>query len=222
MRGRLAVALLLAAVACGAGTVDHHELDELRARAAAHGRAVDDVSASAARLSSAWADVVGAYQAARVDYEAARATFESATRTADNASETFKKAAATWERARLTWELYQRLVVVAAAIDAANFGASRSGAASRQFSCERVSTAEFRRMLEAAGQSLVGMDIDHIVPRSLGGADHPSNYQVLPSSLNRSLGNAWGPEKCRLAGARCADAVAVSRSCGEFRGVLPF
>jgi len=42
--------------------------------------------------------------------------------------------------------------------------------------------------LRAEGISLDGLDVDHVWPWALGGADHPLNYQLLDSSLNRSLG----------------------------------
>lgn len=51
-----------------------------------------------------------------------------------------------------------------------------------------VSTRAFRARLRDEGVSLEGQDIDHVWPKALGGADHPLNYQVLDSSLNRSLG----------------------------------
>ena len=42
--------------------------------------------------------------------------------------------------------------------------------------------------MRAEGTSLDGLDVDHVWPRALGGADHWLNYQLLDSSLNRSLG----------------------------------
>jgi hypothetical protein len=118
----------------------------------------------------------------------------------------------------------QVLVVVAASIDAGNVDAfrahqlevSRSGDGT--VSCDKVSTAQYRAVLTSAGYNLAGMDVDHIVPRSLGGADNPANYQLLPSSVNRSLGAAWDRSKCEMVGPQCAKAVAVSRACGWFRG----
>lgn len=55
--------------------------------------------------------------------------------------------------------------------------------------CEgHMSTAAYRRQLCAEGVPLAGRDIDHVFPRALGGADTIDNYQLLPSSVNRSLG----------------------------------
>ena len=82
-----------------------------------------------------------------------------------------------------------------------------------------MTTAVYRRQLVRQGINLLGMDIDHIVPRSLGGADHPMNYQVLDTSTNRSLGATWNANKCLMAGqARCSEALAVSRHCGSYAG----
>ena len=43
-------------------------------------------------------------------------------------------------------------------------------------------------------------DIDHILPRSVGGQDHPFNYFVLPKRLNGSLNGWWTPQKQVLLG----------------------
>lgn len=53
----------------------------------------------------------------------------------------------------------------------------------------RMSTAAYRKMLRKKGIDLDGLDADHGLPKSLGGADHPLNYRMIDSSLNRSLGN---------------------------------
>jgi hypothetical protein len=83
-----------------------------------------------------------------------------------------------------------------------------------------MSTAAYRALLTARGIDLTGKDIDHIVPRSLGGADNPGNYQVLSASENRSLGATWNEAKCTSVGeARCARAVATSHECGTLRGI---
>lgn len=50
-------------------------------------------------------------------------------------------------------------------------------------------TSEYRRELRARGVDLTDRDVDHVLPHSLGGANHPANYQVLSSHTNRSLGN---------------------------------
>lgn len=70
------------------------------------------------------------------------------------------------------------------------------------------------------GVDLAGKDIDHIVPRSLGGADNPGNYRIISAHENRSLGATWNEEKCLAVGeTRCARAVATSHECGSLRGI---
>ena len=82
-----------------------------------------------------------------------------------------------------------------------------------------MSTAAYRALLTGQGVNLAGVDVDHIVPRSLGGADNPANYQLLPSSINRSLGATWNEDKCLGVGTeRCARAITASRECGTLRG----
>ena len=62
--------------------------------------------------------------------------------------------------------------------------------ASSHVVCKGVTgVREFRERLKAQGIDLTGKDIDHVFPRSWGGVDHPWNYEVMSSSLNRSLGN---------------------------------
>ena len=41
-----------------------------------------------------------------------------------------------------------------------------------------------------AGLTLAGCDIDHILPATIGGQDHPYNYFILPKPLNGSF-NCW-------------------------------
>jgi hypothetical protein len=53
----------------------------------------------------------------------------------------------------------------------------------------KMTTAQFRRQARAQGYDLTGLDVDHAFPRSRGGVDHPWNYQLMESSLNRGLGN---------------------------------
>jgi hypothetical protein len=187
-------------------------------------RDIDSAQDAVQKLGSRWADVSAAYARSAADFQTAGALLEDAKTRAAESANTFEDAAAQFQAATRRWRFYQALVVVAAQIDASRLDAFRrvglSEGQTAAASCERVSTADMRRILIAAGVNLVGMDIDHIVPRSLGGADHPSNYQVLDSSLNRSLGATWNREKCEMAGSQCADAVAVSRTCGWYRGPI--
>jgi hypothetical protein len=106
-------------------------------------------------------------------------------------------------------------------MDAARYDAARDG---REFrgdpSCAGgMSRHAYRARLTGQGVSLEGQDTGHIVPQSLGGADHPDNYVPMSASQNRSLGNTFSRSICMSYGAqRCARAVAISRKCGTLRG----
>lgn len=159
---------------------------------------------------------------ARRLYLAAKKHREEIARVSGATNEVLLEVIKEYEEAELRWVWYQKLVEIAAAVDAQNLEKFRSMTGSshvKSIDCGAgMSTSAFRRLLISQGQNLVGMDVDHIVPRSLGGADHPANYQLLPSSVNRSIGNQWDAEKCAATGGRCAGAVAISRRCGEFQG----
>jgi hypothetical protein len=51
-----------------------------------------------------------------------------------------------------------------------------------------MSTAQYRQQLRQDGVDLDGMDIDHLWPHARQGANHPWNYNPLPSAINRSMG----------------------------------
>ena len=44
-------------------------------------------------------------------------------------------------------------------------------------------------------------DIDHILPRSVGGIDHPYNYYILPKTLNKKWSGWWTAHKLTYMGA---------------------
>lgn len=209
----LASLLLVAATACGAGHAERADVDALRRDMAQHDVELAEVERTAAQLSAEWRAVAFGLGRARDSYARARGQFELAEQRYGTARETYAAAAAEWDRARILWDFYRSLVFVAAQVDAA----AMNGAAV----CQSTSTQSFRRQLESRGENLAGKDIDHIVPRSLGGADNPSNYQVLSSSVNRSQGAWWGFDKCLSVGTMvCAAAVAVSMKCGGY-SMLP-
>lgn len=55
--------------------------------------------------------------------------------------------------------------------------------------------------------SLDDCDIDHILPRSVGGIDHPYNYYILPKKLNKRWSGWWTAHKLTYMGAantKCA------------------
>jgi hypothetical protein len=68
-----------------------------------------------------------------------------------------------------------------------------------------MTTARVRKWLEDNGGfppkytnaklSLADFDIDHILPKSVGGQDHPFNFVLLPKKLNSSLSGWWTAEK---------------------------
>lgn len=100
--------------------------------------------------------------------------YDAATAAGQATSVRFKTAIADFQRAE---RRYRLILLLVAAV-----------AASGHLCASTVSTRTFRAQLRADGINLDGKDIDHIWPRSLGGVDHPLNYQVLDSHLNRSLG----------------------------------
>lgn len=71
------------------------------------------------------------------------------------------------------------------------------GALMEQFqSYGEMTTRQYRQELATNGVDLSGKDIDHILPRSGGGVDHPWNYQAVEASLNRSWQDGHLFEKC--------------------------
>lgn len=219
-----AVLALILAGACDRGPDDEPRLTKLENNLERHSNRVDQTSYQARRLAAEW-------EAVRLEHEDAAAASISAherlQQTAElytTASSQFATAARVAEQADARWRIYKQLILIAAAIDSANLDAARAATArapNTSIDCDNgMSTAAYRALLAAQGVSTAGMDVDHIVPQSLGGADHPDNYQLLPSSTNRSLGNMWNEQKCFSVGAdRCARAIASSRRCGSLTGL---
>lgn len=58
-----------------------------------------------------------------------------------------------------------------------------------------ASTRQVRHWLCEEGLDLQEYEIDHIVPRSVGGVDHPHNYAVVPRHLNRQWAGNWHAAK---------------------------
>ncbi len=118
-------------------------------------------------------------------------------------TELHARAAQELEIARLAWRDAERLNTASAATlrqaerDAADAirnyrlatAALLAMASGRAVCASTETTAQIRARLRGEGFDLSGLDVDHMFPRSLGGVDHPLNYQLLESSLNRSLGN---------------------------------
>ena len=219
----ITIAVTAVTVSCKSSPNDDARLVKLENQLESHGSGVTEVEGRAVRVSAAWEDVRVRYERAAASSAAAREQFDQAANLYATGSAELRKAAQVAERADARWRLYQKLIVIAAAIDAANLDQARAGTqdSSDSIDCEDgMSTAAYRSVLAAQGKLLAGVDVDHIVPKSLGGADHPANYQLLPSATNRSLGNVWNEEKCLAAGEdACARAVATSRTCGKLTGM---
>jgi hypothetical protein len=217
---RALVLLVALSFSCRGARLDR-QIEELRLLQEGHDANLADSERAVLALSTEWQDIVALYRIAQQEALNAKSSPDVAAGIFGANAEKFREAEASWAVAEERWKWVRALVVVAAQIDAANLDIARGARPSDLASCERVSTAAHRRHLLAAGQDVEGMDVDHIVPKSLGGADHPLNYQLLDSSVNRSIGNEWGISKCISVGVmRCAGAVLVSRRCGSFTGPL--
>ena len=118
--------------------------------------------------------VVTVWRASEQDFRQATDAYEAATAAGPAVNAQFQAAIADFQHAE---RRYRLTVLLVAAV-----------AASGHLCATTVSTRNLRAQLRADGVDLGGKDIDHIWPRSLGGIDHPLNYQVLDSHLNRSLG----------------------------------
>ena len=223
----LSFLLCLSLVACSSNQGLHNEIGDLRRSMDAHGEYLDEVEAAAGALGESWDDVVATYRSAGRNWEEATAARREAREHSDEASVEWRAAEQEYEQAQVEWALARDLVILAAAIDAGNLERFRARGLRNVRtedlrSCSRVSTSSYRSRLRTEGRALGGLDVDHIVPRSLGGADHPLNYQLLPSSVNRSLGASWGFGKCLGVGlARCAGAIVTSIHCGSYQGGIP-
>lgn len=197
-------------------------IEQLELEQAITSRAVHALAKRVADLGQEWDGVVQEYERAAAAHQAAQRTWREAERLYLQASAQFLEAARVAKRAAEEWRLAQALIVVAAAADAARLDRARAGRDLKleELSCEQsMSTRAYRLLLDPLGTELVGQDICHIVPVSLGGANHPDNYIPCDASFNRSLGNTWNRGVCLDYGeARCRRAIAVSRRCGTYRG----
>ncbi len=130
--------------------------------------------------------LLAAARLAAQEATAATESFARAERDFEHASRHFDRAAGTWRAAEASYASAAqrfRLASIVAVVVAGHALASPRGGL-----CQTVSTSTYRRRLAREGVDLSGLDVDHLWPRSRGGADHPWNYQLLESSVNRSLG----------------------------------
>ncbi len=215
MRGLTIIALAIVVTGC----VHHGDrLGKVERDVATFEIDLEASERAAAALGLEWDAVTASYHQAAEEFAHASAVLDELAATHDRTSATYAAATRDFEIARANWKTYEEIVVAASLADAAARDARAQGLAD-DTDCSPTSTAKYRRRLRADGVSLDGVDVDHIVPRSLGGADHPSNYQLIDASLNRSLGNTWNRDKCMMAGrAGCLAAIAISIKCGTFAG----
>jgi hypothetical protein len=146
------------------GQKDDATIEELTTRIRAFERTVDDL-------------VLLHHQAEQAFTEATR-NYEAAKQRAGLSAEAFAEASEEYEIAARNWRLVTIAILAAATWDYAG-----------HLCGTRMTTAQYRRMLRRDGIDLEGLDADHGLPRSRGGADHPLNFEMIDSSLNRSLGN---------------------------------
>ncbi len=160
-------------------------------------RAIDEAEGRVDALLEATSEIVSLYREATDSFRVAEALLEDTSSVAESASARFRQASDDYELARTQWQRVTLILMAAAA----------STAVGKSVCGNPMSTARYRRRLESVGIDLAGKDIDHIFPKALGGPDHPWNYQVLESSVNRSLGADFGVAKCWNAGPKCVLAV---------------
>lgn len=219
----LALAAATLVAGCSREPDNEQRLARVEAATRQHQDDVEAVAAQATRLGQRWSDIAHDFQLAAANYQKSQTQLAQATQIYAASSSELAAASEVAARAATKWRLFQKLVVIAATVDAANLDSARSAAAqgtSRVDCGENLTTAAYRALLVSQGVDLAGKDIDHIVPRSLGGADNPGNYRVISAHENRSLGATWNEEKCLAVGeSRCARAVATSHECGSLRGI---
>lgn len=159
-----------AAFAARLASARTNEADQTARTRDLHRRA-DDLTQEVARLSVDLA-------AAEAAYRRAGGAFGAAADGHERAMDLGRQALADLHETEARYRQVASVVVAAAMADVAGWQL-----------CEgAMSTQRYRATLRARGVSVEGRDIDHILPHSLGGANHPLNYQPLESSLNRSLG----------------------------------
>lgn len=168
-------AALLAAACAAPQAHTETQLAALEARYAEDAARIDGVAIDLDRLTVTQRQVLATYAAAKQTWGAASTLSREAASQSDAARRTFDQAAADYAEAERNF----RLAAIAMATIAAG-----------SIICQdTLTTRQYRAQLKREGIDLQGKDIDHLFPESLGGIDHPLNYQVLDASLNRSLGN---------------------------------
>ena len=181
---RAIVVVSAALVACDRSSSDEDTvkqaaaaLDQIAAGEAADRAHLVTLRASAAELAREVHQVAQAWWTIAAEFDAATEAYERARAIADEARAGFVEAQTRYQQAADRFRMAAAIIIAAAASDAL-----------RDFCGQRMSTRTFRARRRAEGISIDGKDVDHAWPRALGGADHPLNYQLLDSTVNRSLG----------------------------------
>jgi hypothetical protein len=143
---------------------------------------VSELEARAEHIQRATRELLQAWDQVEAEMAEAARHLKTAASRWDEASEAYRQAQRDYEQAERNWKIVAATLVVA----------SMSTSGSRSLCDGQMNTAKVRRLWRKQGYDLEGIDADHIWPKSLGGADHPWNYQQMESSLNRSLGNSLG------------------------------
>jgi len=179
-RGLIPAGLLLGALALASckSASSRARLDHLEAQAAADDETIDQLAERVAAFERSVDELVALYQQASETLADAEHTLEQASRLDDAGAQAYARATSDYEAAARNWRLVTITLLVAASWDYAGH------------LCDtRMSTAAYRKSLRKQGVDLKGLDADHGLPKSLGGADHPLNYRMIDAGLNRSLGN---------------------------------
>ncbi len=176
----LVVAVLGAAVVMSgcSSTSAQARLTRFEAQAQADDEVIADLSERVTAFERAVDDLVVLYQRASEALVTAERNLELARDLGEASSQAFQRAASEYEAASRNWRLVTVSLLVAANWDYAGHLCNT-----------RMTTSAYRKELRKQGIDLDGLDADHGLPKSLGGADHPLNYRMIDSSLNRSLGN---------------------------------
>lgn len=156
----------------------HARIADFETEAEADDERIESLSARIEAFEQSVDDVLALYRQASTDLEAAERNFEQVRRAGETAAQSYQTAADEYEIAARNWRLVTITILAAATWDYAG-----------HLCGTRMTTAKYRQDLRKKGIDLRGLDADHGLPRSKGGADHPLNYRMIDSSLNRSLGN---------------------------------
>lgn len=205
---RLSLLLTLVAVlAIGVTTVtlalkSRHRVEQIKAGANVRVIPIGDDG------SNRWADVARAHRAAGREYDATRALLERAKQEGADRVQ-LSKATEAFEVAARGMRFYEALLALAVQIDGGNLDVFRRmglpASASIAESCERLSIADIQRILISARL----LDPSDNGTTGGGGAGSPKIQHL-----------AWNRANCQVAVRECADALAVLRVCGLYKGPL--